>query len=92
MLRVTEEQWGLIGKRFPKEHIPDDHPDRTSVPARKVLEATAWIRNAGAQWHMLRLSHLNHKTVHRRNRHWCENGAIRAALAADSFHRRLRSN
>ena len=80
MLRVTDEQWELIRKHFPEEHIPDDRPGRKPIPARKVLEAVLWILNTGAQWHMLPQSYPNYKTVHRRFQQWCENEVIRAAL------------
>jgi hypothetical protein len=42
VLRVTDEQWGLIRKHFPEEHIPDDRPGRRPIPARKVLDAVLW--------------------------------------------------
>jgi transposase len=74
------EQWNLIRKHFPQEHIPDDRPGRKPIPARKVLEAVLWILNTGAQWHMLPQSHPNYKTVHRRFQQWCGNEVIRAAL------------
>ena len=80
MLRLTDEQWELIRKHFPEEHIPDDRPGRKPIPARKVLEAVLWILNTGAQWHMLPQSYPNYKTVHRRFQQWCENEVIRAAL------------
>ena len=80
MLRVTDEQWELIRKHFPEEHILDDRPGRKPIPARDVLEAVLWILNTGAQWHMLPQSYPNYKTVHRRFQQWCENDVIRAAL------------
>jgi hypothetical protein len=39
LLRISDEQWELIRKRFPEEHYPDDRPGRKPIPARKVLEA-----------------------------------------------------
>ncbi len=49
MLRLTDEQWELIRKHIPEEHIPDDRPGRKPIPARKVLEAVLWILSTGAQ-------------------------------------------
>src|SRR6202451_2440003 len=80
MQRLSDEQWDLIRKHFPEEHIPDDRPGRKPIPARKVLEAVLWILNTGAQWHMLPQSYPNYKTVHRRFQQWCENEVLRAAL------------
>ena len=80
MIRVTDEQWELIRKHFPEEHIADDRPGRKPIPARKVLDAVLWILNTGAQWHMLPQSYTNYKTVHRRFQQWCEIEVIRAAL------------
>ena len=48
MLRVTDEQWALIRKHSPEEHIPDDRPGRKPIPARKVLNAVLWILNTDA--------------------------------------------
>ena len=76
---MTDEQWELIRKHFPEEHILDDRPGRKPIPARKVLEAMLWILSIGAQWHMLPQSHQNDKTVRRRFRR-CESEATRAAL------------
>ena len=59
MLRVTDEQWGLIRKHFPEEHIPNDRPGRKPIPARKLLEAVLCILNTGAQWRMLPQSYPN---------------------------------
>jgi len=80
VLRVTDEQWELIRKHFPEEHIPDDRPGRKPIPARRVLDAVLWILNTGAQWHMLPQSYPNYKTVHRRFQQWCQSEVIRAAL------------
>jgi len=80
VLRVTDEQWELIRKHFPKEHIPDDRPERKPIPAREILEAVLWILNTDAQWHMLPQSFPNYKTVHRCFQQWCESEVIRAAL------------
>ena len=80
MLRVTDEQWELIRKHLPEEHIPDDRSGRKPIAARKVLDAVLRILNTGAQWPMLPQSYPNYKTVHRRFQQWCENEVIRAAL------------
>jgi len=53
VLRVTDEEWELIRKHFPEEHIPDDRPGRKPIAARRVLDAVLWILNTGSQWHML---------------------------------------
>ena len=53
MLREIDEQWALIRKHFPEEHIPDDCPGSKPISAQKVLDAVLWILNTGAQCHML---------------------------------------
>ena len=80
MLRISDDQWELIRKHFPEEHIPDDRPGRKPIAARRVLEAVLWILNTGAQWHMLPQCYPNYKTVHRRFQQWCQNEVIRTAL------------
>ena len=80
MIRLTDEQWECIRKRFPEEHIADGRPGRRPVPTRRVLEAVLWILNTGAQWHMLPQSYPNYKTVHRRFQNWCHNEVLRRVL------------
>ncbi len=80
MQRLSDEQWDLIRKHFPEEHISDDRPGRKPIPAPKVLEAVLWILNTGVQWHMLPQYYPNYKMVNRRFQQWYENEVIRAAL------------
>ena len=80
MIRLTNEQWELIRKHFPEEHIADGRPGRKPIPTRHVLEAVLWILNTGAQWHMLPQSYPNYKTVHRRFQTWCSNEVLRRVL------------
>ena len=63
MLRISDEQWELIRKHFPEEHIRDDRPGRKPIAARRVLEAVLWILNTGAQWHMLPQYYPNNITL-----------------------------
>ena len=80
MIRLTNEQWELIRKHFPEEHIADGRPGRKPIPTRHVLEAVLWILNTGAQWHLLPQSYPNYKTVHRRFQTWCSNEVLRRVL------------
>ena len=80
MIRLTDEQWERIRKRFPEEHIPDGRAGRKPIPTRHVLEAVLWILNTGAQWHMLPQSYPNYKTVHRRFQTWCCHEILRRVL------------
>jgi len=80
MIRLSDEQWERIRKRFPEEHIAEDRPGRKPVPTRQVLEAVLWILNTGAQWHMLPQCYPNYKTVHRRFQNWCRNEVLRGIL------------
>jgi transposase len=80
VLRITDQQWELIRKRFPDEHTPDDRPGRKPIAARRVLKAVLWNLNAGAQRRTRPQYYPNYKTVHRRFQRWCENEVIRAAL------------
>jgi integrase len=80
MIRLSDEQWKRIREHFPEEHIADGRPGRKSIPARDVLEATLWILNTGAQWHMLPQCYPNYKTVHRRFQARCHNEVLRRVL------------
>jgi transposase len=80
VIRLTDTQWERIREHFPEESVPDDHPGRKPVPARRVLEAVLWILNTGAQWHMLPQSYPNCKTVHRRFQQWCRSEVLRSVL------------
>ena len=55
----------------------------TEEPISKLLgvaEATLWILNTGAQWHMLPQCYPNYKTVHRRFQTWCQSEVLRRVL------------
>jgi len=80
MIRLTDERWERIRKRFPEENIPAGRPGRKPISTRKVLEAVLWILNTGAQWHMLPQSYPNYKTVHRRFQQWCRDEVLRDVL------------
>lgn len=80
MLRVRDDQGERIQDQFPEEHILESRPGRKPVPARAVLEAVLWIRNTGAQWHMLPPCSPNYKTMHRRFQQWCEREVRRDSL------------
>jgi transposase len=80
MFTLTDDHWKRIREHFPEEHIPDGRPGRKPVPARRVLEATLWILNTGAQWHMLPQCYPNYKTVHRRLQQWCQSEVLRSVL------------
>jgi transposase len=82
VIKLTDEQWGLIREHFPEESYPADRSGRKPTPARKVLEAALWILNTGAQWHMLPQCYPSYKTVHRRFQQWCQNEVLREALTA----------
>ncbi len=80
MFTLTDEHWERIRDRFPEENIPDGRPGPKPVPARRVLEATLWILNTGAQWHMLPQCYPNYKTGHRRFQQWCQSEVLRSVL------------
>src|SRR5215470_17046994 len=80
MIRLHDSDWERIRHHFPEENISEGRPGRKPVPSRKILEATLWILNTGAQWHLLPQCYPNYKTVHRRFQHWCQNEVIRTAL------------
>jgi len=82
MIRLMDERWERIRKHFPEEHIPDGRPGRKPIATRQVLEAVLWILNTGAQWHMLRQSYPNYKTVHQRFQTWCCYEILRRVLTA----------
>src|SRR6478609_6984834 len=67
MIRLRDSDWERIRHHFPEEKISEGRPGRKPVPPRKILEATLWILNTGAQWHMLPQCYPNYKTVHRRS-------------------------
>ena len=50
---MNDLDWERIRHHFPEENISEGRPGRKPVPSRKILEATLWILNTGAQWHML---------------------------------------
>jgi transposase len=80
MLRLSDEHWERIRHHFPEENLPEGRPGRKPVPARQVLEASLWILNTGAQWHMLPQCYPNYKTVHRRFQQWCQSDVLRDVL------------
>jgi transposase len=51
MIRLNNSDWERIRHHFPEENISERRPGRKPVPSRKILEATLWILNTGAQWH-----------------------------------------
>lgn len=80
MVRLTDEHWERIRHHFPEENIPAGRPGRKPISTRHVLEATLWILNTGAQWHMLPQCYPNYKTVHRRFQSWCRSEVLRNVL------------
>ena len=77
---ATDSDWERIRHHFPEENISEGRPGRKPVPSRKILEATLWILNTGAQWHMLPQCYPNYKTVHRRFQTWCQSEVLRRVL------------
>src|ERR1700750_112507 len=80
MIRLHDSDWERIRHHFPEENISEGRPGRKPVPSRKILEATLWILNTGAQWHMLPQCYPNYKTVHRRFQTWCQSEVLRRVL------------
>jgi transposase len=80
MFCLSDNHWERIRHHFPEENIPEGRSGRKPTPARRVLEATLWILNTGAQWHMLPQCYPNYKTVHRRFQQWCQNEVLRNVL------------
>src|SRR6476620_2880954 len=80
MIRLRDSDWERIRHHFPEENISEGRPGRKPVPSRKILEATLWILNTGAQWHMLPQCYPNYKTVHRRFQTWCQSEVLRRVL------------
>ena len=80
MIRLTNSDWERIRHHFPEEDISEGRPGRKPVPSRKILEATLWILNTGAQWHMLPQCYPNYKTVHRRFQTWSQSEVLRRVL------------
>ncbi len=79
-MQLTDEQWNRIKDYFSEEHPQEGKVWRKPVCTRRILEATLWILNTGAQWHMLPQSYPNYKTVHRRFQRWCRDEVLRKAL------------
>ena len=67
---------GAYPASFSEREHSEGRPGRKPVPSRKILEATLWILNTGAQWHMLPQCYPNYKTVHRR----CQSEVLRRVL------------
>src|SRR6185312_6004217 len=80
MIRLHDSDWERIRHHFPEENISEGRPGRKPVPSRKILEATLWILNTGAQWHMLPQCYPNYKPVHRRFQTWCQSEVLRRVL------------
>jgi transposase len=80
MIRLNDSDWERIRHHFPEENISEGRPGRKPVSSRKILEATLWILNTGAQWHMLPQCYPNYKTVHRRFQTWCQSEILRRVL------------
>ena len=80
MIRLNNSDWERIRHHFPEENISEGRPGRKPIPSRKILEATLWILNTGAQWHMLSQCYPNYKTVHRRFQTWCQSEILRRVL------------
>jgi transposase len=79
-IELTDAQWERIRHHFPEENIPAEQAGRKPIPARQILEATLWILNTGAQWHMLPQFYPNYKTVHRRFQEWCRQEVLRNVI------------
>jgi transposase len=85
---LTDEQWQLIEKCFPKPEI--GQRGRRPRDAREVMNAVLWIMRTGAPWRTLPRRHPPYQTCHRHFEQWLRSGVLQRALNALARH--LREN
>lgn len=83
---LTDEQWALIERHFPKPRIGQrGRPQRDS---REVMNGVLWILRTGAPWQDLPDRFPPYQTCHRRFQSWVQTGVLEGVLKALARHLR----
>lgn len=76
-VRVSDEEWALIGPLLPPEQGRGCRPAGDN---RRYFEGMMWMARSGAQWRLLPDEYGKWNSVFRRYRRWVETGVFDALL------------